>query len=204
VTNNTLPPRGLTRGVAIGLLLMAVFSVWWTSDTFYGWARPAAIVATVIGVGAAIFFAVRSIQLLRISRRLPEQADAPGQMAKSRGRVFGYVFGAEGAFIGIAVGILGANGLEEFVVPTIAVIVGLHFYPMAWVFQRSIDVWLASWTTLVGAAGIVAVAVDRPDALLVWAWVGAGVAVATLLYGTYMSRFAGQLLRRASAAPAMP
>jgi hypothetical protein len=192
----------MTRGVAIGLLLMAVFSVWWTSDTFYGWAPPAAIVATAIGVGAAAFFVIRSIQLFRVSRRLPVQADAPGQLTKQRGRVFGYVFGAEGALIGVAVGVLNANGVAEFVVPTIAVIVGLHFFPMAWVFQRSIDVWLASWTTLVGVVGIIAVAVDRPDALMVWAWVGAGVGVATLLYGTYMSLFAGRLLRRAGAATA--
>ena len=65
-------------------------------------------------------------------------------------------------------------------------------------FQRSIDVWLATWVTLVGIAGLVVIGIDLADAALVWAYVGVGVASATLAYGIYMFRYASVLVKRAS------
>lgn len=73
--------------------------------------------------------------------------------------------------------------LERFAVPTIAVIVGLDLFPKARVFHRSIDTWLAVWTTLVGATGLIRVGMTAAPVNAVWSWVGAGVALATLSYG---------------------
>ena len=183
---------------------MAVFTVWWSSDTFFGWSRPAAIIAATIGALAAVFFVVQSMRLLIASRKQPVQPDGSDRaLGKRNGRAFGLVFAAEGVLIALAVVVLSSFGLDDFVLPVIALIVGLHFYPMARIFNRSIDVWLATWTTLVAIAGIVAVALDRPDAALVWAWVGAGVAAATVSYGLYMAQF-GQRLLRLSAGPSKP
>ncbi|WP_228512352.1 hypothetical protein [Clavibacter sp. VKM Ac-2872] len=79
--------------------------------------------------------------------------------------------------------------------PTIAVIVGLHFYPMARAFHRRIDLGIATWTTLVGTAGVVAVLQDGAAWPVVWSWVGAGAAAATMGYGIFMTRAARRLLR---------
>jgi len=201
VNPDILPPKGLTRGIAIGLVLMAVFTVWWASDTFYGFARPVAVVLTAVGVAAALLFIVQSVRLFRITRRLPASEGAgaaQGGFSKKRGRAFGWIFAAEGTLIGVTVVVLASAGLDRFAVPAIALIVGLHFYPMGWVFQRSIDVWLATWVTLVGIAGLVVIGIDLADAALVWAYVGVGVASATLAYGIYMFRYASVLVKRAS------
>jgi hypothetical protein len=63
--------------------------------------------------------------------------------ARARGRTigwrmgigFGVVFGSEALLIALASIILSANGLDDFIVPVIALIVGLHFLPLAWLFQ---------------------------------------------------------------------
>lgn len=200
------PPRVLATGIGSGLLLMAVFTMWWASDTFTGWPTPvAASVSAVCGLGAIVFVA-HAVRLLLAGRRMrtaptaPTAPTASDRARKSDGALFGVVFGAEGVLIAIAVVVLGATGLQRFLVPTIAVIVGLHFYPMARVFRRRIDVGIATWTTLVGTAGVIAVLADGAAWPLVWSWVGAGAAVATLAYGIHMTRAARRLLRATAGA----
>ncbi|MBF4590693.1 hypothetical protein [Curtobacterium sp. VKM Ac-1395] len=200
MSDETRPARALATGVASGLVLMAVFSLWWASDTFTGWPTPVATVVMVVSAVAAVLFLVQAVRLLVAGRRMSTVLSASDQARKPNGALFGAVFGAEGLLIGVAVGVLGANGLDRFIVPTIAVIVGLHFYPMARVFHRSIDTWIATWTTLVGLAGVVAVLADGSAWPLAWSWVGAGAAAATLSYGGYMTRFGQRLLARSAEA----
>lgn len=188
-------PRGLTRGVASGLILMAAFTMWWASDTFYGWDRAAAVVTVGVCGVAALVFVVHAVRLLRAERGHPALPSEDGRGKRPNGALFGAVFGAEGLLIGLSVALLSSNGLDRFIVPTIAIIVGLHFFPMARVFHRSIDTWLAVWTTLVGATGLILVGLAAAPVSAVWSWVGAGVAVATLSYGGYMTRLARRLLR---------
>jgi hypothetical protein len=72
--------------------------------------------------------------------------------------------------------------------------VGLHFYPMARVFRRTIDLYLATWTSLVGLAGIGALAAGAPKNP-VTGLVAVGAALATTTYGVYIAREAGRLMR---------
>ncbi|WP_146239619.1 hypothetical protein [Curtobacterium sp. MCSS17_011] len=198
----TRPPRTAVTGVASGLVLMAVFSLWWASDTYTGWPTAAGTVVMVVSAVAAVVFLVQAVRLFVAGRRLSTVLSASDQARKPNSALFGAVFGAEGVLIGIAVGVLGANGLDRFIVPTIAVIVGLHFYPMARVFRRSIDNWIATWTTLVGVAGVVAIIVDAAGWPLAWSWVGLGAALATLSYGVYMTGLGERLLARVAAGSA--
>ncbi len=63
------------------------------------------------------------------------------------------------------------------------------------------DTWIATWTTLLGLAGVVAVLADGSERPLAWSWVGAGAAVATLSYGGSMTGFGQRLLARSAGAP---
>jgi len=194
MTTPAPPPRALAAGIGSGLLLMALFTMWWASDTFTGWPTAvAASVTAVCGLGAIVFVA-HGVRLLLSGRRMRTAAAAPTGSDRAR-KSEGVLFGVEGVLIAIAVVVLGPTGLQRFLVPTIAVIVGLHFYPMARVFRRRIDLGIATWTTLVGTAGVVAVLVDGAAWPLVWSWVGAGAAIATMAYGVYMTRAARPLLR---------
>ena len=87
-------------------------------------------------------------------------------------KVFGFIFGLEGLLIAVSVVVLSTFDLQNYVVPIIALIVGLHFYPMAKIFERKIDYYLATWVTLVAILGIVLVIGNKSESMI-FAAVGA-------------------------------
>ena len=91
---------------------------------------------------------------------------------------------------------LGALGRPDLVLPVIALVVGLHFHPMARIFRRRVDVWLATWLCVVAVAGIVAVLATDLPVPDVWGAVAVGAASTTAVYGVYMVRLARGVLHR--------
>ncbi|GAA3631589.1 hypothetical protein GCM10022223_57090 [Kineosporia mesophila] len=184
-------PRPVALSVAGGLLLMTVFTLVWAGDTFIGWPAVAAAPFFAAAVIAGGVFTRRAGQLFRARWSFPA-VDTEDDAAEGRrlGGAYGIVFGLEGAGIGIVAGVLSGS---DYLLPAIALVVALHWYPMAWVFRRGFDLWPASWTLLVAVAGIVLLATGA-DRDLVWSWVGAGTALATLGYGTYMTFYGADLL----------
>jgi hypothetical protein len=196
VTPSNLPPRAAVVGVVTGLFLMAFFTLLWSGNTFAAWPVTVAWPIWVVFALLALGFVAQGVRLIRARKRFPaELSEADAQYRRTSGQAFGIIFGAEGLAIGIVVMILNATGNPGYVVPAIALIVGLHFYPMARVFRRTIDLYLATWTTLVGLAGIVALAAGAPLDQ-VTGFVAVGAALATTAYGLYIAREAGRLIRR--------
>jgi hypothetical protein len=195
VTPSALPPRAAVVGVVTGLFLMAFFTVMWSANTLAAW--PAAVGWLTLAAFAALAacFVGQGVRLIRVRGRFPAQLSADDEKyRRSSGRAFGLIFGAEVLAIWIAVLVLNNTGNTDYVVPVIALIVGLHFYPMARVFRRTIDLYLATWTSLVGLGGIVALAAGSPKNP-VTGTVAVGAALATATYGIYISREAGRLIR---------
>lgn len=99
VMNGALSRPG-ARFVAIGLFLMAFFTVLWATWSFYG--LPVVLGAAVVVIfGAfAVVFVVNSVQLIRSASRLPSPA---GDESQRRGRAlqlgFGITFASEGVVI---------------------------------------------------------------------------------------------------------
>lgn len=90
------PPRALVSGVAGGLLLMAVFTMWWASDTFTGWPVAAAMVVTVFCACAAVLFVVQAFRLLIARYQMSPKRTDFDRATKPNGALFGAVFAAEG------------------------------------------------------------------------------------------------------------
>jgi hypothetical protein len=198
MSEDRVPPRILTRGVSSGLFLMAFFTLGWIGNTFSGWPLAVAWVAEVIAIAAAAWFVVRGIQLIRALPRMPEPvlSDEDARRGQTIGRNFGLIFGAEFLLIFVAALVLGLTGLSDYNVPVIALIVGLHFYPLGRLFRRRIDAFIATWVSLVGLAGIVVIAATDIRVELVWSAVGLGAALGTAAYGTYFALMAGRMLAR--------
>ncbi len=188
-TNDQLIPGVVLRSIAGGMLFMAVFT--------YGWIRIGvsglqangmlwlwtAVVFGVLLIGNASYFLI-------VSKHFPTiESEADRAEGKRMGMWYGVLLGGEGVVIGGTCGVLSATGHAEFMIPGIALIIGLHFFPMARLFKRTIDYYIAAWTCIIGITGIF-MTWNGIDLNIVSVFTGFGVAVATATYGVYMV-FAG-------------
>ena len=99
----------------------------------------------------------------------------------------GIIFGAEGLGIFIAITIVTNIGHADLVIPVIALVVGLHFYPMRRnSLEGPIDYYLATWSTVIAITGILLILNKTYPVANVDAFVGIGLAIATSCYGSYM------------------
>lgn len=182
-----LIPAVAVKGIATGLFLMAFFTLIWTGIGYGGLQGTAYVWLLIVFPLLAMVFIVNGISLFKKAKYFPalssEEDKAEG---KRTGKWFGIIFGAEGLGIFIAINIVVNLGHPELTIPVIALVVGLHFYPLGWVFKRTIDYYLATWSTLVALAAIIFSLkhiLSQPDIL---AFTGIGMAVATSCYGLYM------------------
>jgi hypothetical protein len=182
---SNLLPRIAVRSIATGLLMMAVFTMMW-SGIAYG-SLEHGLVVLVIASLIGIAFIANAIYLFKISKRFPGlESKADKAEGKRTGKWFGIIFGAEGLGIFIVVNLVINLGYADLTIAVIALVVGLHFYPMAKIFRRTIDYYLATWTTLIAICAIVLILRKSYPVKNIDAFVGIGTAVATACYGIYM------------------
>lgn len=195
-------PRIAIQGVATGLLMMAFFTMMWTGIA-YGSMASNGLVIIVIFALISILFIINALRLFATAKRFPKsETDEDKAEEKRSGKWFGIIFGAEGLGIFIAVNVVINLGYADLTISVIALVVGLHFYPLAKVFKRTVDYYLASWTTIVALTGIGLILNKSYSATAVDAFVGVGTAVATSCYGVYMIYTAKRLTKKLSDIPA--
>ena len=102
---------------------------------------------------------------------------------KKKERIYWIIFIAEGLSIPIAHTVLFNIHKEELFISIFALIVGLHFFPLAKVFDRKFDYYIGTWTTLVALIGIVLTFRNVWTQDLINAFVCFGCAFATSSYG---------------------
>ncbi|MFI5162035.1 MAG: hypothetical protein ACHQHN_12210 [Sphingobacteriales bacterium] len=180
-------PREAITGIASGLMLMAVFTMMWACIANVGLGGKDHHVVLIVFCPLASTFFFYGIQLfLNAKKFLKSASESDIAEKKKAGMWFGIIFGAEGLFIFIAVNVVINLGYPELVIPAIALVVGLHFYPMAKIFRRKIDYYLATWATLIALLGFVLSLNKTLTEPGVLAFVGVGIAIATSGYGLYM------------------
>jgi hypothetical protein len=186
VANTEPVPRIAIKSIAFGILLMGFFTSIWLAiassalSGIYYWLCLGVLLTVLIG------FVVYATRLLLRSKEFP-RAKPEDKAEGGRMQIwYGVIFGGEGLLIGATCGILGAKGLDNYIVPAIALIVGLHFYPMAAVFHRKFDYLTGTWTTGIAITTLFLEArkiISIPQAFLM---VGLGTAIATISYGIFM------------------
>ncbi|MDB4922127.1 hypothetical protein [Mucilaginibacter sp.] len=195
-----LIPAAAVKGIASGLLMMAFFTLIWAGIAYGGLYNSILVWTLIVFPVLAIAFIVKGISLFRIAKYFPKvESEEDKTEGKKTGMWFGIIFGAEGLLIFIAINIVTNIGHPELTIPVIALVVGLHFYPMARVFKRTIDYYLATWSTVIAILGITFSlnhTLSQPNVL---AFIGIGLAVATSCYGLYMMRRGKELPRLGAA-----
>ena len=133
-------PRAAVRGIGGTLLLMALFTTAWAGIANAGLQGADNYLHLSVCSLLSLVFIVYGIRLLLSAGKFPKSRTAEDlTTGKKMGKAYAIVFGIEGVAIGAASAILGSSGHGEYVLPVIALIVGLHFYPFARIFDRRVD-----------------------------------------------------------------
>lgn len=199
-TGRQHPSQGAIRGHASGVLFMAFFGTLWASigaGGLRGWGEPWPTVATLV-IGAVLVGG--GVDLWRGAGRIKERGPSDGG-ENPVGRSFWLIFGLEGVAIVIASAVCNAIGRFDLFFSIMAIIVGLHFLPLARLFGMPLYYTVGILLCLVGMIGIAFVPVQAmlggrevmARSLLV------GLGSAAILWGVGMTLWAREasLLRHA-------
>jgi hypothetical protein len=186
------------RGRGVGILVCAGFGALWACSGLSAWPLGVAGMAYAVVVAIAGTLAIVGIGLVRNGRRAASaraSADLPSSApARRTGWWFTVVLVAEIIAMNILAWLLVGHDLTRYLLPGIAIIVGLHFYPLAWLFRAPHYRVTATLMTLAGLVGVAAMlhgaaahpvnaVVDGVCALTLWttgfvSWRRAAAAVA--------------------------
>ena len=180
-------PAAAVKGIATGLLMMAFFTLIWAGIAFGGLHGTSWWFVLLIFPAMSIFFIFNAVKLFGIVKYYPAlTSEADIAEGKKMGKWFGIIFGAEGLGIFVGINIVVYLGHPELTIPVLALVVGLHFFPLAKVFKRTVDYYLATWSTIIAVISIVLTLNKTFDQPATFAFTGIGLAVATSCYGMYM------------------
>ena len=160
-----------------GAIILTLFAAFWAIAALANWATrpnwtiPAAIATTIALLAAS----VSRISATRGMKSLDDPvAEARGKRA---GMWFGIIFGLEGGLIFLCSLLLAHEGLDVWIPIAIALIVGVHFIPLARVFE----VPLYYGTGALCVVGVLGSAFIGDSGLRV---LFAGLTMAVVLWGT--------------------
>jgi len=163
-----------------GLLLMIIFTTGWTILAAYFFGGIDYYLAAIVFGTSIIYMMYSYLQLQKATKQLPTITTAPN---RKKERWFYIVFILEGVAILLVQNILVNIGRHELFICGIALVVGLHFIPLAKIFNRRLDYYIGSWTILVAVVGLLLINSNSYAYTTVNAFVCAGCAISTSLYG---------------------
>jgi hypothetical protein len=164
-----------------GAVIMAFFAtVWWV----VGLRIAGQPLALIIGVPLLV------IVVLGVAARGGGQSAMSRAEHDRRGRLVGVASAVEGIAIFVVANVLGNTGKASYDAPAIAIIVGLHFLPLAWGLPAG--AYYATAAALVAIGGIGIALPDATQRLLVVSVGAAGILWLTSL-GAMTNRQAGSL-----------
>lgn len=166
-------------------ILMGVFSaLWGTIATMYMPEPWTYIVFAVIGI-IALGLIGGGVSLLGPARELRAPSSEEEALISGRRRVIGLSLVAEVVLLAVGFPLLAVSDLGNLMAPYGALVVGLHFLPFGWAFDRSIDYVIGGWT-IVWALVTMVMATSEQSVELAWTLVGLAASAATITYGVQM------------------
>ena len=119
------------RGRVIGTLVMTGFGVWWVFAAMSSINRVALWIYIVVAIVPAALAGLAIFRLFRLPNLSGNPSAATGKMSRN----FRIVLIAEVLLIVFAIVMLGRSGHPDLITASIAIIVGLHFLPLAAIFR---------------------------------------------------------------------
>ncbi|MGV8912133.1 MAG: hypothetical protein ACOH14_05890 [Rhodoglobus sp.] len=174
----------IVRGIASGLIPMAVFTPVYAIWPVFAWPLAGAIFF-LVALGWSVFLAVRAAKLIKFARGVPNETNAyDARIAKG----MTIVSSIQGALIVTSVVVLALFGQYVWILPVVALIVALHFFPMPAIFGRTIDYYLGGFMLIVAGTGLYLASQSGIDWQVTSGVTGFGAALVTSAYGLYIVR----------------
>lgn len=169
-----------------GLFFMTVNTAIWTFiSEYYLENKDLRIVGILLGIVIASFLYFY-LKFNKAKKKLPEIVIEKTAEEKSREKWFLIIFGLEGFGILIVKNILVNINHNELFIPFFALIVGLHFFPLARIFKRTFDYYIATWTCLLAILGIYLITQKIVNPYFANVIVSLGCTISTICYGIKM------------------
>jgi hypothetical protein len=127
----TIEQASAHRGRAIAALVMTGFGVWWVFAAMSSINGLTLWIYIVVAIIPAALAGLAFFRLFRMSNLPANPSAAAGKL----GRNFRIVLIAEVLLIVLAIAVLGRSGRPDLITASIAIIVGLHFLPLAAIFR---------------------------------------------------------------------
>jgi len=176
-----------------GLILMIIFTAVWTilSEIFFG-NSDYRIVGIIFGL--IILYLINAyIKFSNSKKLLPE---IPVENEPNNDKWFYTVVALEGVAIFVVQNILINIGKSNLAICSIALIVGLHFIPLAKVFNRKFDYYIGIWTIAIAIIGIILITGNLYDYRMINAFVCLCCAISTTEYGLKKVRDGNLFLKK--------
>jgi len=166
-----------TRGIFSGGIILTIASGFWSLLALSFWpSRPVWTIPAAVAV--TLLLLLVCIQRLWSTRGIRDPQDPVAEAKGKRDGIwFGIIFGIEGALIGLSCAWLGNHGHGDWVPIAIALIVGVHFLPLAKLFEVPVYYWTGALSTL----GVLACLLIHDFPLRV---LGVGLVMAVVLWLT--------------------
>ncbi|GAF64864.1 hypothetical protein BTS2_1760 [Bacillus sp. TS-2] len=174
--------KAAVYGSGIGVLFLGAFGMLWSFTGIMGLQGWGGVYAyAIMAPGLALI--IGGISLLSASRKMGTFGEQDEEALAKEGKRLGFwanlIFLIQGVSIGLTIYILNQVGHTEWIPVVIAVIVGLHFYPLAVVFK------IAKYHltgTLFLLLGLISWLLDSPSLSLI----GFGSAFILYITGTWI------------------
>ncbi|WP_316633383.1 hypothetical protein [uncultured Flavobacterium sp.] len=177
-----------------GLFFMIINTVIWTFIAeYYLENKDYRLIGILLGF-IITAFAYFYFTFTKAQKTMTESIEEKTAEEKSKDKWFLIIFGLEGLGILVAKNILMNINHNELFVSFFALVVGLHFFPLAKIFNRTFDYYMGAWTCLFAVIGIYLITQKTTTVNLANVVVSLGCAIATISYGVRMINEGRKLL----------
>ena len=194
-------PRPAVLGMVSGIFFLTFFGAYWGFISAAFMSGTVQVVAfLLVGLVTLGFFGM-GIILLRYARTLPKTVSlADAAVGKRIALWFGIIFGIEIVLIALASILLSIFQVDRFIAPATALIVGIHFFPLARLFRVPVYSLTGVLLSVLALVALVALLLGWPIAgpsPYNWSlFVGVGTTLVLWLTVLYLTRFGLRVMRQ--------
>jgi MFS family permease len=182
----TTTPKASLDDMAGGLFMMTIFTAVWIGLAEYNLRGRDYWVVGVVFLAILLVFVSHYFKFVGVSKALPGVLpELKSAEEKKKDKWFMIIFGLEGLAIFLSANALINSNHFNYFVPVVALIVGLHFFPLGYLYKRKFDHYMGVWTCIIAVTGILLTYWQLP-VFAVIGIVGIGCAIATAAQGIRM------------------